>query len=159
MSGFSVDICDMKKYIWIPIVAGAVYFLRKGLALKQIAEQIQFRTTGVRVLSDSRGLTLRVFMEIQNPSTEDVSISKISGSVLVGSDTIGFFDIPNVKLKAGLNPLTVDVKLDSMVLASLGLSNLISVFTGGIKLPSVTINTNINIGLIRVSDSQTFNLS
>jgi len=32
-------------------------------------------------------------------------------------------------------------------------------FTGGIKLPSVTINTNINIGLIRVSDSQTFNLS
>jgi len=148
----------MKKYIWIPIVAGAVYFLRKGMALKQIAEQIQFRTTGVRLLSDTRGLTLRVFMEIQNPSTEDVAISKISGSVLVGADTVGFFDIPNVKLKAGLNPLTVDVKLDSMVLATLGFSNLMSIFTGGAKLPSVTINTNINIGFVSVSDSQTFNL-
>jgi hypothetical protein len=148
----------MKKYIWIPIVAGAVYFLRKGVALKQIAEQIQFRTTGVRLLSDTRGLTLRVFMEIQNPSTENVSISKISGSVLIGTDTVGFFDLPSVKLKAGLNPLTVDVKLDSMVLATLGFSNLVSIFTGGAKLPSVTINTNINIGFVSVSDSQTFKL-
>ena len=148
----------MKKYIWIPIVAGAVYFLRKGMALKQIAEQIQFRTTGVRLLSDTRGLTLRVFMEIQNPSTENVSISKISGSVLIGTDTVGFFDLPSVKLKAGLNPLTVDVKLDSVVLATLGFSNLVSVFTGGAKLPSVTINTNINIGFVSVSDSQTFKL-
>ena len=148
----------MKKYIWIPIVAGAVYFLRKGMALKQIAEQIQFRTTGVRLLSDAQGLTLRVFMDIQNPSTEDITISKISGSVVIFSDTVGFFDIPNVKLKAGVNPLTVDVKLDSFILASLGFSNLVSIFTGGAKLPRVTINTNINIGLISVSDSQSFKL-
>lgn len=148
----------MKKYLWIPIGLGAFYFIRKGMALKQIAEQIQFRTTGVRVLTDTRGITLRVFMEIQNPSTEDVSISKISGSVLVDGTTIGFFDLPNVKLKAGLNPITVDVKLDSGMLASLGLSNLTSLFTGGFKLPSVTINTNINIGFVSVSDSQTFKL-
>lgn len=148
----------MKKYLWIPIGLGAFYFIRKGFALKQIAEQIQFRTTGVRVLTDTRGITLRVFMEIQNPSTEDVSISKISGSVLVDGTTIGFFDLPNVKLKAGLNPITVDVKLDSGMLASLGLSNLTSLFTGGFKLPSVTINTNINIGFVSVSDSQTFKL-
>ena len=148
----------MKKYLWIPIGLGAFYFIRKGMALKQIAEQIQFRTTGVRVLTDTRGITLRVFMEIQNPSTEDVSISKISGSVLVDGTTIGFFDLPNVKLKAGLNPITVDVKLDSGMLATLGLSNLTSLFTGGFKLPSVTINTNINIGFVSVSDSQTFKL-
>lgn len=148
----------MKKYLWIPIGLGAFYFIRKGFALKQIADQIQFRTTGVRVLTDTRGITLRVFMEIQNPSTEDVSISKISGSVLVDGTTIGFFDLPNVKLKAGLNPITVDVKLDSGMLATLGLSNLTSLFTGGFKLPAVTINTNINIGFVSVSDSQTFKL-
>ena len=146
----------MKKYLWIPIGLGAFYFIRKGFALKQIADQIQFRTTGVRVLTDTRGITLRVFMEIQNPSTEDVAISKISGSVVIDGSTLGFFDIPNVKLKAGLNPLTVDVKLDSMMLATLGLSNLASIFTGGSKLPAVTINTNINMGFVSVSDSQTF---
>jgi len=148
----------MKKYLWIPIAAGAFFLIRKGVALKQIAEQIQFRTTGVRILSDTRGLTLRVFMEIQNPSTENVTISKISGSVVVNDSTVGFFDMPNVQLKSGLNSLTVDVKLDSMMLATLGLSNLATIFTGGAKLPSVTINTNINIGLISVSDSQTFKL-
>jgi hypothetical protein len=35
----------------------------------------------------------------------------------------------------------------------------VSIFTGGAKLPRVTINTNINIGLISVSDSQSFKLS
>lgn len=148
----------MKKYIWIPIAAGAFFLLRKGIALKQIADKLQFRTTGVRILSDTRGITLRVFMEIQNPSTENVTISKISGSVVVNDSTIGFFDMPNVKLKSGLNPLTVDVKLDSMMLATLGISNLATIFTGGAKLPSVTINTTYNVGLISVSDSQTFKL-
>lgn len=148
----------MKKYLWIPIAAGAVFLVRKGIALKQIADKLQFRTTGVRILSDTRGLTLRVFMEVQNPSTENVTISKISGSVVVNDSTLGFFDMPNVQLKSGLNPLTVDVKLDSMMLATLGLSNLATIFTGGAKLPSVTINTTYNIGLISVSDSQTFKL-
>lgn len=148
----------MKKYIWIPIAAGAFFLLRKGIALKQIADKLQFRTTGVRILSDTRGITLRVFMEIQNPSTENVTISKISGSVVVNDSTIGFFDMPNVKLKSGLNPLAVDVKLDSMMLATLGISNLATIFTGGAKLPSVTINTTYNVGLISVSDSQTFKL-
>lgn len=146
----------MKKYLWIPIGLGAFYFIRKGFALKQLADQLQFRTTGVRLLSDAQGLTLRIFMEIQNPSVEDVSISKISGSVVVQGSTIGFFDVPNVKLNAGYNKLTVDVKLDTSILATLGLSNLMSMFTGGFKLPEVTINTNINMGFVSVSDSQTF---
>jgi hypothetical protein len=158
LSGFSVDICAMKKYIWIPIVLGAVYLTRKALALKQVAEQFQFRTTGVRLLTTPQGLTLRIFIEVQNPSTQSVTLSKISGSVAVNRDIIGFFDVPNVKLNAGANPLTIDVKLDSGMLATLGLTNIADIFTGKFKLPSVTVNTTINMGVASSSSSQTFKI-
>jgi hypothetical protein len=148
----------MKKYIWIPIVLGAVYLTRKALSLKQVADQFQFRTTGVRLLTTQQGLTLRVFIEVQNPSTQSVTLTKISGSVAVNRDIIGFFDVPNVKLNAGANPLTVDVKLDSGMLATLGLTNISDIFSGKFKLPSVTVNTTINMGVASVSNSQTFKL-
>jgi len=149
----------MKKYLWIPAIAALVYFGKKGLDLKKLADQIQFRTTGVRLLTSTQGLTLRVFMEIQNPTTSPVSISKISGSVLINKTTIGTFDLPNVELQAGYNKKTIDVRLDSASLATLGLTNLISIFTGGLTLPDVTIKSNIHLGLVSVSDSQTYKLA
>jgi len=148
----------MKKYLWIPAVAALAYFGKKGLDLKRLADQIQFRTTGVRLITSPQGLTLRVFMEIQNPTTSPVSISKISGSVLINDTTIGTFDLPNVELQAGYNKKTIDVRLDSASLATLGLTNLIGIFTGGLTLPNVTIKSNIHLGLISVSDSQTYKL-
>ena len=148
----------MKKYIWIPIVLGAVYLTRRALSLKQVADQFKFRTTGVRLLTTMQGLTLRIFIEVQNPSTQAITLTKISGSVGIDKDIIGFFDVPNVKLNPGANPLTIDVKLDSFVLASLGFSNIAALLTGSIKLPSVTINTTLNMGVASSSSSQTFKL-
>lgn len=148
----------MKKYIWIPIVLAAVYLTRRALSLKQVADQFQFRTTGVRLLTTMQGLTLRIFIEVQNPSTQAVNLTKISGSVAVNQDIIGFFDVPNVKLNPGGNPLTIDVKLDSGTLATLGLTNIADLFSGRFKLPSVTVNTTLNMGVASSSSSQTFKL-
>jgi hypothetical protein len=149
----------MKKYLWIPAVAALAYFGKKGLDLKRLADQIQFRTTGVRLLTSTQGLTLRVFMEIQNPTPSPVKIRKISGSVLINKTIVGTFDLPNIELQAGYNKQTIDVRLDSAALATLGLTNLIGIFTGGLKLPDVTIKSNIHLGLISVSDSQTYKLA
>src|SRR6056300_1094305 len=103
----------MKKYLWIPAVAAPAYFGKKGLDLKRLADQIQFRTTGVRLITSTQGLTLRVFMEIQNPTPSPVKIRKISGSVLINKTIVGTFDLPNIELQAGYNKQTIDVRLDS----------------------------------------------
>ncbi len=132
----------------VALLLGLGYAFFRGQS--QVASQVQYRITRVKVNTKSISLTgidIVTTFEITNPSNGNTRINSIGGTINAGSQYLGQFNYlkPFDLVPRGVVKIDIVTNIDSMEAAKLLFSSITQ-----LKIPAFTIKGNINTPLAAV---------